>query len=187
MKVALIALGVCCLAVPTLQSTLIAQTPASSQQPPRSPRHTVHATVDGCDFTIEYGGPLKRGREIWGALVKWDHWWMPGADTATSVVTTKPIVLGAAGESLMVPAGTHTLYTMPGDRTFTLIISNEVGQFHTVYHEDRNLGDVTMTKTSVTPPVESLTFAVEPREGGGGVFQLIWDDRAYVTPFVVKP
>jgi hypothetical protein len=178
---ALAAVAWACTAALAVSPVLAAQ---ESQTPPRSPRHTVHATVDGCDFTIEYGGPLKRGREIWGALVKWDHWWMPGADTATSVVTTRTIVLD---KTLTVPAGTHTLYTMPGNETFTLIVSNEVGQFHTVYHANRNLGDVPMTKTAVSPPVESLTFAVEPREGGGGVFKLIWDDRAYVTPFVVKP
>jgi hypothetical protein len=181
MKVALIALGLWSLAATSAAPSFL-QTP--SQTPPRSPRQTAHATVDGCDFTIEYGAPLKRGREIWGALVKWDHWWMPGADTATSVVTTKPIVLD---NTLTVPAGTHTLYTMPGDEKFTLIISKDVGQFHTVYHPNRNLGEVPMMKTAVSPPVESLTFAVEPREGGGGVFKLIWDDRAYVTPFVVKP
>ena len=43
-----------------------------------------------------------------------------------------------------------------------------------------------MAKEARTEPVEQMTFAVEPREGGGGRLSLIWDDRAYVVPFVVK-
>jgi hypothetical protein len=31
-----------------------------------------------------------------------------------------------------------------------------------------------------------MTFAIEPKAGGGGLLKLIWDDRAYVTPFVVS-
>lgn len=42
-----------------------------------------------------------------------------------------------------------------------------------------------MTLRKLTEPVEQMTFAVEPHEGGGGVFKLIWDDREYSVPFVV--
>ena len=152
------------------------------QRPRISPRDTVKATVDGGNFTIEYGRPSKRGRVIWGSLVPWNHWWMPGADESSTIVTDVPVVFAG---SLTMPAGTHTIYTLPGDSEFKLIISKDVGTFHTQYHPDQDLGRVHMTLKKLTEPVEQMTLAVEPHEGGGGVFKLTWDDREYSVPFVV--
>lgn len=140
-----------------------------------SARGTVEATVDGIHVSMEYGRPTKRGRDIWGALVPWGRWWMPGADEATSIVTSGALRLG----TLRMPAGTHTIYTLPDPQTFTLIINNQTGQFHTVYHADRDLGRVPMTLRRLPEIVEEMTFAVEPGATGGGVLALRWDDREY--------
>jgi pimeloyl-ACP methyl ester carboxylesterase len=144
-------------------------------------RDTVIGEVDGAHFGIEYGRPSKRGRTIWGALVSWSRWWMPGADEATSFTTSAPIAFG----SLTVPAGEYTLYTQPGESSFKLIINRETGQYHTTYNSDRDLGRVEMTLTRLATPVERVTFAIEPRAGGGGAIKLSWDDREYSAAFVV--
>ena len=145
-------------------------------------RDTTIRTIDGARIGIEYGRPSKRGRVIWGNLVKWGGWWMPGADEATTLTTNRPLTFG----TLTVPAGDYTLYTQPGENEFVLIINGETGQFHTVYHPDRDLGRVTMTKEPADPLSERLTFVIEPRSSGGGALKLIWDDRAYVAPFTVS-
>jgi pimeloyl-ACP methyl ester carboxylesterase len=144
-------------------------------------RDTVVAEVDGAHFGIEYGRPSKRGRTIWGALVSWSRWWMPGADEATTFTTSETIRFG----SLTVPAGEYTLYTQPGESSFKLIINSETGQYHTTYSPERDFGRVDMTLTTLPAPVERVTFAIEPRAGGGGVLRLSWDDREYSAAFVV--
>jgi hypothetical protein len=160
----------------------------AAPQPRRPPgarvslRDTVVAKIDGSVIGIEYGRPSKRGRAIWGGLVPWGRWWMPGADEASTLTTSDSLVFG----TLVVPKGEHTIYTVPDDLSFTLIINNETGQFHTVYHPDRDLGRVPMSMEKMDPIAERLTFAIEPRPGGGGVLKLIWDDRAYVSPFTVR-
>jgi hypothetical protein len=145
-------------------------------------RDTTIATIDGARIAIEYGRPSKRGRVIWGNLVKWGGWWMPGADEATTLTTTRALQFG----SVAVPVGDYTLYTQPGENEFVLIVNRQTGQFHTVYNPDQDLGRVAMTRETVDPFSERMTFALEPRAGGGGVLKLIWDDRAYVTPFSVS-
>jgi hypothetical protein len=152
------------------------------QRPRVSPRDTVKATIDSCNITIEYGRPYKRGRVIWGSLVPWNHWWMPGADESSTITTDATIVFAS---SLTMPAGAHTIYTLPGDEEFKLIISKDVGTFHTQYHPNQDLGRVPMTLKKIVEPAEQLTFAVEPHEGGGGVFKLIWDDREYSVPITI--
>jgi hypothetical protein len=145
-------------------------------------RDTTIATIDGARISVEYGRPSKRGRVIWGNLVKWGGWWMPGADEGSTFTTNKSLTFG----SLLVPAGDYTLYTQPGEDTFALIINRQTGQFHTVYNPDQDLGRVLLTREPFEPFSERLTFAIAPHAGGGGVFKLIWDDRAYVAPFVVN-
>jgi len=86
-----------------------------------------------------------------------------------------PLMVG----SLLMPAGTHTIYTLPSADRFTLIINSQTGQFHTVYHPERDLGRVPMTMTVLGEPIEALTFAVTPNATGGGVLALRWDDREY--------
>ena len=140
-----------------------------------SARGTVDAVVDGISITLEYGRPTKRGRLIWGGLVPWGKWWMPGADETTSIVTSAPLDVA----TLHVPAGTHTIYAIPDVSRFELIINNQTGQFHTVYHPDRDLGRVPMVMTKLDEPVELMTFVVTSHPSGGGVLALRWDDREY--------
>jgi hypothetical protein len=156
--------------------------PALAQRPRASPHETHDFTIDGSTITIEYGRPYKRGRQIWGGLNPWGRWWMPGADEATIISTAHPLVIGG----LMVPEGRHTLYMWVDPDAPKLIINNQVGQFHTVYNANRDLGRIDLTLRKLSEPVEQLTFAIDPRPEGGGTLKLIWDDREYSVPFTIK-
>jgi hypothetical protein len=145
----------------------------------RSLRDVTMGEVDGVRIAIEYGRPSKRGRVIWGSLVPFGRWWMPGADEATTLTTSGTLRIG----DLTVPAGDYTIYTEPGADTFNLIINRDTWVFHTVYEPTRDLGRVPMMMQTPIPtasPVEQLTFTIVPRSGGaGGSLELIWDDRKY--------
>ena len=160
-----------------------------SVRPPRhpqtarvSPRTVVTGSVDGARIAIEYGQLSKRGRAIWGVLVPYGRWWMPGADESTALTTNAPLKFG----SVVVPAGDYSVYAEPGDPVFTLIINREIFQFHTQYRTDQDLGRVPMTLTRLDSPVERLTFAIESRPGGG-LLKISWDDREFAAPFTVAP
>jgi len=147
-----------------------------------SPHESHSFTVDDSKITVEYGRPFKKGRTIWGGLRPWGQWWMPGADEATTIITVDALVVG----DLTVPAGQHTLYMMVDEKAPKLIISNETGQFHTVYHPDKDLGRVDFQLKMLTEPVEQLTWTFEQQPAGGGLLKLSWDDREYFVPFAVK-
>jgi hypothetical protein len=146
-----------------------------------TPRQQVDTRIGDCHISIEYGGPFKRGREIWGSLVPWNRWWMPGADETTTLTTSLPIAIG----DLAVPAGDHTLYTIPSDSHFQLVVNNELNTFHTYYNQRADLGRVPMTLRKLQEPVEEMTFTVEPRSEGGGTLALSWDDREYSVAFTI--
>jgi hypothetical protein len=152
---------------------------ARPAQARRSPRQLVLTTVGDVRIGIEWGSPQKRGREVWGSLVKWDAVWMPGADEATTLTTNGPITLSVPGmASLKVPAGDHTIYTLPRAGRFELIVSKDTGQFHTVHAPELELGRIVMQRADRAEAMEGLTFAIEPKDSGAEL-KLIWDQREY--------
>jgi hypothetical protein len=162
-------------------------TSVEAQAPPAtgrvSPRAELSAVVDGVEISMEYGRPSKRGRVIWGTLVPWTKWWMPGADESTSFVTSGALQVG----DLLVPAGKYTIYTQPGPDLFTLIVNRQTGQFHTLYRQNMDLGRVPMTLTWLPEVVEQMTFTITPSPAAGGVLALSWDDRAYSVTLRAAP
>jgi pimeloyl-ACP methyl ester carboxylesterase len=141
----------------------------------RSLRDVVMAEIGGARLAIEYGRPSKRGRVIWGTLVPWSGHWMPGADESTTLTTSAPLTIGG----LAVPAGDYTIYTVPADGAFKLVINKEIFQFHTVYHADQDLGRVDMTMTKTETPIELVTFSLASTSATAGTLKLGWDDREY--------
>jgi hypothetical protein len=150
----------------------------SRGRPRVSPRRTAEFVVDAVQVKLEWGSPYKRGRVIWGTLVPWGRWWMPGADETTTITTSGDLLVG----DLHVPAGVHSIYTLPGDETFMLVLNKGTNLFHTEYPQRLDLGRVPMTRVTVTDFVEQLTFGVEAKAEGGGRLTMAWDDREYSVP-----
>jgi hypothetical protein len=137
--------------------------------------------VDGARINITYGRPSVRGRKIFGALVPYDIVWMPGADEATIVQTSAPLQFG----TFKLPAGSYSLYTLPGERAWSLIINKRTGQFHTQYPQDQDLAKLPMTIERLTAPVEQLTIEAVARPQGGGALQLEWELTRVSAGFAV--
>jgi hypothetical protein len=164
---------------------LAAVTGAAAQPPapraPLSPHETKAFDVEGAAITIKYGRPSMRGRKIFGGLRQYGVLWMPGADEATRVDTTADLQFGG----VRVPKGAYTIYTIPTETTWTLIINKQTGQFHTVYNRDMDLARLEMKTERLTEPVEQLTISATSAAGGGGVFAIEWETTRAFVPFTV--
>jgi hypothetical protein len=139
------------------------------------------STVLGATITLDHGVPMKRGREIWGALVRYGQLWRTGANLATHFSSDVPLRFG----TLEVPAGRYTLYSIPEADGGVLIINTQTGQNGQQYDAARDLGRVKLTARPLATPVEAFTIVVR-EEGGRGVLAIQWDQRELVTPFEVK-
>lgn len=96
--------------------------PAAAQMDmPRVSQHAkVMQRVGVTDVTIDYHRPGVKGRVIWGELVPYDQVWRTGANERTTITFSTPVEI--AGER--VDAGTYGLLTIPGETTWTVILSN---------------------------------------------------------------
>lgn len=130
--------------------------------------------IDGAGVAVDYGVPRKRGREIFGALVPFDEVWRTGANRATHLTTDADLVIGGTP----VPAGTYTLFTVPGPDRWTLIISRATDINGTAYDPAQDFARVPMDVRSLDGTVEEFTIVVDP----DGYLRMRWDrTEAYVS------
>lgn len=150
-----------------------------------SGRGDTRATVHGAQIEVDYGTPQQRGREIWGALVPWGTVWRTGANLATHLSTDHDLVLGQGADTLALPAGRYTLFSVPAADGGVLIVNRQTGQNGNSYDVSQDLGRVRATLRPLGAPVETFTISVT-EEGTGGLIRLQWAEREMVVPFRVR-
>src|SRR5262249_18694787 len=135
-----------------------AQQPSAQEKSQRpSPPGTADCTINGKKVTINYSRPSMKGRKIIGGLVPYGQVWRTGANEATTLTSAVDLNIGGA----KVPAGTYTLYTLPSEGTWKLIINKQTGQWGTEYNQGQDLARVDMTKTAIAVPVEKFTISLD--------------------------
>ena len=120
-----------------------------------SPHETVEYKVGPATVTLIYGRPYLKGRSL-DTLTPAGKVWRTGADEATTLKTDRPLQIG----TLAVPAGTYTLYTLPGPSGWQLIVNKQTGQWGTEYSQDQDLGRVPMTAGTLAKPAEQLELVI---------------------------
>lgn len=135
--------------------------------------------VDGANIAIEYGRPSLKGREE-AKLMPPGKEWRTGADEATTLTTDKALMIG----SLHVPAGTYTLYTVPGPTEWQLVVSKKTGQWGIPYPAGEDFGRTPMTVAKNETPVEQLTISVEDTPAGGNLI-VSWGTTKATAAFMV--
>lgn len=129
---------------------------------------------------VIYSRPQKRGRTIFGELVPFGEVWRTGANEATELDIYEPLLL----ENNLLPPGTYTLYTIPNEDTWTVIINCETnvwGAFS--YDETMDFIRVQVKPSRAAAVIESLSMAFKPNSNGVGLM-IGWDDRFIEVPFI---
>jgi len=147
---------------------------AEEAKKPLSPPAKAEATLNGKKVTIDYSAPSKRDRKIMGGLVPYGKVWRTGANAATTLTTETDLMIS----SLHVPKGTYTLYTIPDEKSWTLIINKQTGQWGTNYDASQDLGRVQMTVTPVKNTVETFVIGIDK------VISLTWENTKAWVPVV---
>ena len=148
---------------------------------PLSPRDTARAAIGGASVWVDYSRPLKRGRDIFGALEPWNKVWRTGANAATQISTSTDLVIGGAA----VPAGLYSVWTLPSPTGWKLIINKQHGQWGTRYSADSDFVRVDMKVETIAQPVEQFTIAFDPR-GDRAVLRMEWDRTRVTVPVARK-
>jgi hypothetical protein len=147
-----------------------------------SPPGTAEVTLKGKKITIEYSRPSMKGRKIMGGLVPYGKVWRTGANEATTLTTEADLNIGGTD----VPAGKYTLYTLPSEESWKLIINKQTGQWGTVYDQEKDLARVDLKKSSLNQPVEQLTISFKKTNDSTAGLVIQWETTELSVPVKAK-
>lgn len=115
------------------------------------------ASAQGKGVSVSYGAPSKKGREIFGGLVPFGQVWRTGANNATEITFTADTKFGGQD----IKAGTYSLFTIPGEKEWTVILNSELKQWGSFGYEKIKAKDVlkvTSTPVKIKEVVEQFTI-----------------------------
>src|SRR4029077_6294844 len=136
-----------------------------------SPPGTAEVTLKGKKISIDYSRPSLKGRKVGQELAPYGQVWRTGANEATALNTEVDLNIGG----VKVPAGKYTLYTLPSEGTWKLIINKETGQWGTKYDQSQDLARVDMKKSALPNSVEQFTISFD-KKGDAADLNLDWEN-----------
>ncbi len=146
-----------------------------------SPPANASVTIDGKQISVAYYAPSMHGRKVMGGLVPFGEVWCTGANWATTLTTDANLEIGG----LKLAKGSYSIWTIPDEKEWTLIINRQTGQFHLDYEQDRDLGRTKMNIRSLSAPVETFKIQLSAAGANKGTLALLWENTEASIPFTI--
>lgn len=129
---------------------------------------------------IIYSRPQLKGRDL-AKLVPNYEVWRTGANEATEITFYKPVVFG----DVKVKAGTYSLFTIPNEKEWTVILSSDVNVWGAYTYKEAN--DVARIKVPVTQSKDILeAFSITFEESNSGADMYMgWGTLRIKVPFTL--
>jgi len=126
---------------------------------------------------VIYGRPQLKGRDM-GTLAPSGKVWRTGANEAAEITFYKDATFG--GEK--VAAGTYSLFTIPGDGEWTVVLNKNLNQWGAYSYD--SAADVARVKAAVSQDGDALeAFSIAFKEVDGGAHLVMgWGTTRVATP-----
>jgi hypothetical protein len=126
--------------------------------PSLSPEASIRQKVGFTTISVIYERPAARGRVIFGELVPYEKVWRTGAGNCTKIKFDQNVLIG----NKSIPAGTYSLFTIPGQHEWTIVLNRDTTLYGTGGYDERKDIVRFRAKSKVTDRYyESLTFDID--------------------------
>lgn len=166
-----LAVGVSFLVLAVAALAIAQQQPEDKSKRP-SPPGTAQVMLKGKNISIDYSRPFLKGRKVGQELAPYGKVWRTGANEATTLTTDIDLDIGGT----KVPAGKYTLWTLPSEGTWKLIVNKQTGQWGTKYDESQDLARIDMKKSSLPQTVEQFTISFDKKSESTADLNLDWEN-----------
>jgi len=151
-----------------------AQTPPKVEFPSPSPLSTVKQRVGLTDIEIAYSRPSAKGRPIFGGLVPFGEVWRTGANARTRISFSTPVKLNGTD----IPAGDYSLFTIPGEKEWTVIINKDTKSSPFEYSASNDVARFTTPAVDVAEQIETFTIMFSAIRDDSARIDLLWEHTA---------
>lgn len=127
---------------------------------------------------VYYSRPQLNGRNA-KELTQKDEVWRTGANEATELVLNTDMKLGET----TIKAGTYSLYTMPSDEQWTIIVSSDLNNWGAAgYKEEHTVAKLSVPVTEGKESLEAFSIAFEKSDAGADM-HMGWGTLRVAVPF----
>jgi len=148
---------------------------------PLSPPANASAKIGAATVTVDYSSPGVKGRTIGKEIAPYGQVWRTGANAATKITFSKDVTL----EGKPVKAGTYSLFTVPNQNEWVIILNKTAEQWGAFkYEEAQDLLRVTVKPTTSKENNERFKIAISEKGKNAGVMTLLWGNIS--VPVTVK-
>ncbi len=134
---------------------------------------------EGAYLKVVYGQPYRNGRTIFGEWEKYGEVWRTGANEATEITITDPVLI----QDQVIEAGTYALFTIPNKETWTIILNMDLGQWGAfTYSEERDYLRFDVPVINLDTPVEAFSIEFTDVIRSMTTLSLTWDNVKVEIP-----
>jgi tetratricopeptide (TPR) repeat protein len=161
-------------------SLILLSVVADAQSFPRASQYgEVEQTIGITEVEVEYFRPNKRDRKIFGELVPYGEIWRTGANEATKIEFSLPLKF--AGNQ--VDSGAYALFTIPGEKMWTVILNKNYGQWGSGdYDSTQNVATAVIPVVTTSQITETFSISFDNVLGNMADLILKWDNVKVVIP-----
>lgn len=149
-----------------------------NNEPRTSPNAAVSQTIGTTQVSVTYGRPSVNGREVFGELEAFGEVWRTGANESTAITFSNNVMI----EGQQVEAGTYSLYTIPREDEWTIIINSKMS-WGTGYDSASDVIRVDVPSMDA-PPREQFMIFFEEVTNNSAECVLHWDETK--VPFTIS-
>lgn len=149
-----------------------------NEEPRTSPNASVSQTIGTTQVSITYGRPSVNGREVFGGLEAFGEVWRTGANESTAITFSNDVMV----EDQKIEAGTYSLYTIPGEDEWTIIINSQLS-WGTQYDESKDVARVTVEPMQAQQQEQFMIYFQNVTNSSAECV-LHWDETK--VPFTIK-
>ncbi|MCC7464761.1 MAG: DUF2911 domain-containing protein [Saprospiraceae bacterium] len=170
-----------------LTALLAALSSANAQikTPAPSPVAKISQEVGLIKLDVEYSRPSAKGRKVFGDLVPFGEMWRTGANASTKVTVSDD----AKVAGMPLPKGTYALYTIPGEKEWTIIFYKNTTFWGVPepkdFKEDEVQARFTVPSVPMRDLVETFSININNLRNNGADLEIAWEYTKVIVPIMV--
>jgi hypothetical protein len=145
---------------------------AQINTPAASPAATLTQKVGLTDVTISYSRPSMRGRKIFGGVRPYGELWRTGANAPTTFTFSDEVNI----EGKKVPAGTYSVFSLPGQSEWKVMLNKNAKATTNDYKEAENVATFTIKPQKTASPYETMTIDLSDLTTNTAMINIQWEN-----------
>ena len=132
---------------------------------------------------VTYSRPAKKGRDVFGTLLKYGEAWRVGANESTEILFVNDVIFGGKE----IKAGRYSIIIIPTEKEWTLKLNTELdGWGNYGYNASKDIASVSAPVSKSKKEIENLSISLYEASTKTVHLKIGWDTTIAEFPITLK-